>query len=218
MNPMSNDNLIQQLIEDGVLKLPAIIDAFRVVDRAKFVPTELHDHVYANIPLPIGYGQTISQPLTVAIMLELLQPQAKEHCLDVGAGSGWVTALLATLVGPRGRVTAVERLRPLTALAERNLKPLNLPQATVRSGDASHGWADGAPYDVIHVAAATATLPGELKQQLTVGGRLVIPVGQDVQDLALITKISDTTFTERRYPGFQFVPLISEQPKPNESR
>lgn len=209
---MTNDGLITRLIDEGVLKTPRVIDAFRAVDRAKFVPRELPDHVYANIPLPIGYGQTISQPLTVAIMLELLQPQAKEHCLDVGAGSGWVTALLATLVGPRGRVTAVERLRPLAALAERNLQPLKLPNITVHSGDASHGWADGAPYDVIHVAAATASLPGELKQQLAVGGRLVIPVGQDVQDLALITKISDTAFTERRYPGFQFVPLIADQP------
>lgn len=199
--------MVEQLRANGVLRSPRLCDAFAQIDRQQFVPREQHEHAYDDLPLPIGHGQTISQPWTVAFMLELLQPRERDHCLDVGCGSGWVAALLSVLVGPRGHVTAVERVPQLATVAQQRLTAQ--PAVTVVTGDASHGWSDGAPYDIIHVAAAAPELPTGLKDQLANGGRLIIPLGQYDQELALITKISDNTYTEHRYPGFQFVPLIT---------
>lgn len=208
---MTNNNLVDQLVADGYLRTPRLIEAFRQVDRADFVPVEIRDQAYANIPLPTMAGQTISQPLTVAIMLEELQPRVKEYCLDVGAGSGWVAALLGQLVGPRGKVIAVERISHLVDLAKKNLAQDGVKNVELIRGDASHGWPEGAPFDIIHVAAATDKVPAEFISQLAVGGRLIIPIGEFVQDLAVITKIKDNRTTERRLPGFQFVPLINKK-------
>lgn len=205
---MTNDDLIQSFITAGVLRTSRIIDAFRRVDRKYFVPASVIDEAYANIPLPLAEGQTISQPLTVAVMLELLQPQPKDHCLDIGAGSGWTAALLGEVVGPRGRVTAIERLPRLVAQAKHNLAHFQQPQVKLMVGDASGGWPANAPYDIIHVAAAIDALPATLKEQLADHGRLIAPIGVGVQDLAFIRKISDNSYTEQRYPSFQFVPLI----------
>lgn len=221
----THDELTQSLIDDGYLRTPAVIDAWRAVDRAAFMPAVVRDRAYDNVPQPIGHRQTISQPLTVAVMLELLKPQPGERCLDVGAGSGWVSALLGQLVGPRGSVIGVERIPFLARRAEENVRPFNLPQVRIVVGDASAGWPppsaeprsgrwpDGAPYDIIHVAAAAAEIPPAMKEQLAVGGRLLIPVGTYMQDLVLITRTGESSFTERRLPGFQFVPLVSDQPE-----
>jgi protein-L-isoaspartate(D-aspartate) O-methyltransferase len=203
------EDLVSELQREGVLKTPRIVQAFQAIDRAAFVPKHFQRQAYDNIPLPIGYGQTISQPYTVALMLEFLQPKEREHALDIGAGSGWVTALLATLVGSRGSVVGVERIPPLADRAQSTLLKFRFPQATVVRGDASRGWALTAPYDLIHVAAAAPAIPLELRQQLAAGGRIIIPVGEPIQDLALITKTGDNSFTEQRLSGFQFVPLIS---------
>lgn len=201
--------MIDELKSLGVLRTPRIVAAFQKIDRKVFVPSDLKYRAYENIPLPIGHGQTISQPLTVAIMLEALQPKAGDRVLDVGAGSGWVSALLGDLVGPNGRVMGIERIPMLAAQAQKNLAAFTLPQVRVMAGDASRGWPRSAPYDLIHVAAAAPDIPKELLHQLVPGGRLIIPVGEPVQDLALITKKEDNTFSEHRIPGFQFVPLIS---------
>lgn len=209
---MTNDELIQSLVDLGALRTPKIIDAFRQVDRQRFVPPTEMARAYDDIPLPLGYGATISQPYTVAIMIELLQPQPGERCLDVGAGSGWTAALLATLVGIEGSVIAIERLPQLQPMATAGLQYFALPQLSYRIGDASQGFVAAAPYDVIHVAAATARIPAALPAQLALGGRCVLPVGTNVQDLVLLTKMSDNTTTERRIPGFQFVPLIPQSP------
>src|SRR3989344_867492 len=107
------EGLIQELLSGGYLKTPRIIDAFRLIDRADFVLPEYKDEACGNYPLPIGEGQTISQPLTVAFMLELLNPQPGEKILDIGAGSGWQTALLAEIVGPKGQIVAIERIPKL---------------------------------------------------------------------------------------------------------
>jgi len=208
------EDLISALTQQGILRSPKIISAFKAVPRWKFVTDGLIDHAADDIPLPIGYGQTISQPLTVAIMLEALQPKTGEQCLDVGAGSGWVSALLSTLVGPTGKVLGFERIPQLTRVAQNRLRIEALTNVTIESGDASHGWSADAPYDIIHVAAAARSVPAEMKEQLVIGGRLIIPVGEPVQDLALITKIEDNKFSDRRIPGFQFVPLINNQTDP----
>ena len=122
---MEYENLIDSLIKDGYLKTPEIIEAFKAIDRANFVSNELKGDAYLNVPLSIGFGQTISQPLTVAFMLELLQPKKGEKILDVGAGSGWTIALLAFIVGDPpaggGKIIGVERIPELKEMAEKNI-------------------------------------------------------------------------------------------------
>ncbi|MBI5037145.1 MAG: protein-L-isoaspartate(D-aspartate) O-methyltransferase [Candidatus Kerfeldbacteria bacterium] len=204
--------LISELIEDGHLKTKRIIDAFRKIHRAGFIPEEYRDYATANHPVPIGYNQTISQPLTVAIMLELLQPLPGHHILDIGAGSGWQTALLAEIVGPEGHVFAIERIPALKRTAEKNIAAYNFKNVTLLVGDGTRGYRQGAPYQGIIVAAAAEIgIPDILLEQLAVGGKLVIPVGKHDQDMVLKKKISEHDYTEERIPGFQFVPLVPRQ-------
>ena len=113
------DNLVKELITNGALKTPRIIEAFRAIDRKDFVPEELQDEAYGNYPLQIGYGQTISQPNTVAFMLELLAPELGNKIIDVGSGSGWQTALLAHIVGPKGKIFGIELVPELKKMGER---------------------------------------------------------------------------------------------------
>lgn len=207
------ERLLRELMEQGILRTPRIIEAFRAVPRESFLPEELVLEAEVNAPLPIGDGQTISQPLTVAIMLELLAPQPGDKVLDVGAGSGWTAALIGMIVGPGGRVFAIERLTALKTFAEQNLKKFHLPQVTLRLGDGSRGLPAEAPFQAIHVAAAAAhSIPPALPQQLAIHGRLVIPVGALSQDLIRLTRRGRDEFQEDRYPGFQFVPLIESNP------
>ncbi len=201
--------LISELMKEGYLKTPNIIDAFRSIQREDFTPESELDRAGENFPLPIGYGQTISQPLTVALMLELLQPKPGEQALDIGAGSGWTVALLAHLVGKKGKVVAMERIPQLKRFAEQNLKKYHLPNVTLLQGDGSLGAPAYAPFHVIHVAAAPKEgIPKALKEQLAVGGRLVIPVGEGVQTIILLTKKGPNDFVEERFEGFSFVPMI----------
>lgn len=207
------ERLIQQLIDEGHLRTPAIIEAFRAVPRSSFLDVRQQDEAARNIPLPIGYGQTISQPLTVAFMLELVQPQPGERVLDVGAGSGWTAALLAYLVGERGRVVAIERIPQLRQAAREHLAAFRFSNIELLSGDGSYGAPSFAPFDCIHVAAAAKAVPPALRNQLARHGRLVIPIGDVTHTLYLITREANGKFSEHQYPGFAFVPLI-EGPLP----
>lgn len=200
--------LIQELIADGYLKTPRIIEAFRQVRRRDFLPDDLKGDEAVNAPLPIGYGQTISQPLTVAIMLELLQPREGDNVLDIGAGSGWTAALFSYLVGPKGKVIAMERVPQLAEKLKGKREKLKMENVTIIEGDGSRGYPKEAPFAIIHVAAAAEEFPEVLKDQLGEGGRLVVPVGRGLQDLVLVRRTGPKTFTEERVPGFQFVPLI----------
>jgi len=203
------ESLIQKLISEGYLKTPRIIEAFRQVNRRDFMLDEFKDDYLEDIPISISYGQTISQPLTVAFMLELLQPKEGDKVLDVGSGSAWTSALLAYIVGEKGRVYAVERIPQLKTFGEDNLKKYGFANVEVFCGDGSRGLAEFAPFDCIQVAAAAQKkIPQPLKDQLQIGGRLVIPVGEGVQDMILLTKKTKDDFEEKRFPGFQFVPLI----------
>lgn len=202
------DSLIKDLIYQGYLKTDRIIDAFSKIRRIDFVPKDLESAALANIPLPIGQGQTISQPLTVAFMLEELQPMPGNKILDVGSGSGWTTALLAHIVGKKGKVIGMERIKELCNFGINNVSKYHLIEGgrvKIICADGTKGYVNEAPYDRILVSAAAREIPKELKKQLKVGGRIVIPIESSVW---LVEKNSDKDFREKEYPGFAFVPLV----------
>lgn len=203
--------LIQQLIDGGYLKTKRIIEAFQKINRKDFIPEGLESKAEANYPLSIGFGQTISQPLTVAFMLELLQPKPGDKILDIGSGSGWTTALLSEIIGEKGKVFAIEIISELKDFGEQNAAKYNFVasgRAKFACGDGSKGLKEEAPFDKIHVAAAAARIPKALLKQLNIGGRLIIPVGVGSQDMILIERTGKDKYKEKRFPGFVFVPLI----------
>lgn len=209
------ENLINSLVADSYLKTPEIIRAFKNADRGDFVLEGDKDNAYANAPLSIGFGQTISQPLTVAFMMELLRPKHGDKILEVGSGSGWQTAILANCVDhpeaeTHGRIIAMERLPELKELCEKNLSKYNFiknKSVAVILGDASKGYKNEAPYDkIISAAAVSGEIPVAWKKQLKIGGRIVTPAGQSI---LVIEKISKTKYTKQEHFGFSFVPLIT---------
>jgi protein-L-isoaspartate(D-aspartate) O-methyltransferase len=197
-----------QLAERGIRDV-RVLDAMRKVPRHEFVPEGLRQEAYEDHPLPIGEGQTISQPYIVAAMLEHLAVQASDHAgdrvLEVGTGSGYVTALLSLLCA---EVYSVERHRQLAALAESTLHRLGYRNVKIRVGDGSQGWPEYSPFDAILVSAATAEMPPALFAQLREGGRMVLPIGPaSSQELQLIRKVGgepEVEFLE----GCRFVPLV----------
>jgi len=202
-------NLIKELIEEGYLRTKSIIEAFQKIDRIDFVLEEYKNEAYGNYPLPIGFGQTISQPLTVAFMLELLEPKPGEKILDVGAGSGWQTSLLAYLAGEQGRVIAIEIIPELKKFAETNIDKYNfikIGRVELILGDGSKGYQKETPFDKIIAAAAALSIPPAWKEQLKIGGVIVAPVGQNI---VVLKKLNQNEFSQKQYFGFNFVPLVS---------
>jgi protein-L-isoaspartate(D-aspartate) O-methyltransferase len=184
--------------------MDAIEDAFAKVDRANFVPDHLNNQVFIDAPLPIGFGQTISQPTTVKMMLEWLEPQPGDKVLDVGSGSGWTAALLAHLVGPKGNVYALELIPELVEFGRQNAQRAGVANAKFFQAGKNFGQPKYAPYDGILVSAAARKVPQELIDQLADGGKMVIPVNNDILE---IEKDNGQTST-KKHPGFVFVPLI----------
>jgi protein-L-isoaspartate(D-aspartate) O-methyltransferase len=205
------NSLINNLIKEGYLKTDLIIDAFSEIGRVEFMPKDLEKEALADMAFPIGYGQTISQPKTVAIMFELLDPQRGNNILDVGSGSGWTTALFCYIVGRHGRVTALERIEGLMEWGKKNVAKYNYLKneekgvAEFYSVDGYQGFLKNAPYDRILVSASCNTVPEELKKQLKVGGKMVLPIKDS---LVYLEKKSENDFYEEKYPGFSFVPMI----------
>jgi protein-L-isoaspartate(D-aspartate) O-methyltransferase len=202
--------LVDELISEGYLKTDRIVDAFQKIDRAQFLPEDLRSQAETNIPLPIGYSQTISQPLTVAFMLELLDPKPAQVIMDVGSGSGWTTALLSRIVGEQGKIIAIERIPELCETGRKNADKFHFVKENIAEfycQDGTRGFLRHAPYDRILVSAMAKEVPEELKEQLKIGGKMVIPVGNS---LWLIEKKSTKSFDEEEFPGFSFVPLISK--------
>ncbi len=212
------ENLINSLINDGYLKTAEIIEAFKNIDRADFVLEEYKNDAYVNAPLPIGFGQTISQPLTVAFMIELLQPKAGEKILEIGAGSGWQTAILAHITSRQPQnnlnIVAIERITELKEMAEKNVVKYNFVEKGIVKiivGDGSKGYRKEAPYDkIIAGAAASGEVPAAWLKQLKIGGRIVAPVENSI---IAIDKIEKNKYDRKEYFGFSFVPLIRDTDK-----
>jgi protein-L-isoaspartate(D-aspartate) O-methyltransferase len=195
---------------DGTRRLdPRVVDAMAKVPRERFVPAESAAAAYDNRPLPIGHRQTISQPLIVAAMTQLLHVEAGAHVLEVGTGSGYQTAVLAELAGA---VSTIEIVPPLAAGARAILGELGYDNIAFRCGDGAAGWPERAPFDGIIVTAAAPEIPQALVDQLKPGGRLVIPVGPDPcgQDLLLVEKDAKDRVRERRLFSVAFVPLTGD--------
>ena len=189
---------------------PAVRRAMETVPRERFVPAELASSAYDNRPLPIGHGQTISQPFIVALMTELLDPQPGDVMLEVGTGSGYQAAVLAACVA---KVYSIEIVAPLARQARAALDAAGVRNVETRTGDGYKGWPEAAPFDGIIVTAAPDHVPPALVEQLKPGGRLVIPVGPLAlgQDLMLIRKDADGRTVSRRTIAVRFVPLTRER-------
>lgn len=207
-------SLIQGMKAKGVLTTLEVEEAFMKVDRRFFVPDYLKDQCYGDYPLPIGEAQTISQPSTVAFMLELLSVNKGDRVLDVGAGSCWTTALLASLTGDQGKIIGLERIESLAVYGEKNLEKVNVSNAQVYHANGYYGWEEQAPYDRILVSAATDQVPVALLNQLKNGGRLVIPLSDLWGNMLLITKDEKGNLQRKTHAGFVFVPFIEEDEKP----
>src|SRR3989454_934032 len=185
-----------------------VLAAMARVPREWFLPPHLASSAYEDAPLPIGSGQTISQPLIVALMTEALAPRRRDSVLEIGTGSGYQTAILARLAG---RVYTIERLPDLLVEAEERFRRLGLTNIETRLGDGAAGWAEEAPFDRIIVAAAAPRIPEPLTSQLAPGGRLVIPVGDlSTQELVILERpASGERLVQHQAGGVRFVPLIS---------
>jgi protein-L-isoaspartate(D-aspartate) O-methyltransferase len=190
---------------------PRVRDAMIRVPRERFVPPDLRPHAHDNRPLPIGHGQTISQPLIVAVMTHLLQSRPESRVLEIGTGSGYQTAILAELAA---EVVTVEVVAPLAADAHARLDAMGYRNIELRVGDGAAGWPARAPYDGILVTAAAPAIPPALLDQLKPGGRLVIPLGRDPlsQELVLVEKDATGKDHQRSLFPVAFVPLRSGRP------
>lgn len=220
-------SLPNALIEEGWLKTKRIIEAFERIKRVDFLPQDLKDLAEINEALPIGFGQTISQPLVVAFMLEKLEPKLGDKILDVGSGSGWTTALLAYIVSQSqtsnlksqkhnsklktGKVIAIEIIPELMEFGKKNVAKYNFIEKEIVQficADGSKGYQKEAPFDRILCSASLQTeIPKAWKEQLKIGGKIVTPLASSIW---VLKKKSENEFEKLEYPGFAFVPLIEK--------
>lgn len=199
----TRERLIQRLVDQGITDM-AVLDVIRTTPRHLFLDEAMAHRAYEDTALPIGFQQTLSQPYIVARMTELLLADGpRKRVLEIGAGSGYQTAVLAQLVG---EVYGVERIKPLLDKARQRIRRLKLRNVHLRHADGMQGWDSEGPFDGILSAAAPEQIPEELLRQLSPGGRLVIPVGGDSQQLQLVTR-EEEGFTTKVVEAVRFVPL-----------
>ncbi|MCF6309392.1 MAG: protein-L-isoaspartate O-methyltransferase [Sulfurimonas sp.] len=201
---ISNDDLVNHLLNTGTLRSRNITDAFVHVDKVDFVSDPTVPDVYGDYPLLIAKGQTISQPTTVAMMLEMLSPHKGEKILDIGSGSGWTTALLSFIVGDTGSVIGLERVSSLVEFGSKNLQKYNFKNSKIIQAEDALGIV-GETFDRILVSAAADEFPQELIKQLSIGGKLVVPVQNSIFE---VTKKESGELEAIEHYGFTFVPLI----------
>ena len=202
--------MVETQIAGRGIRDPLLLEAIGSTPREKFVSPGFERLAYEDGPLPIGQGQTISQPYIVALMIEAAGIRPGARVLEVGAGSGYAAAVMSRIAG---QVYAIERHPSLAKEAEQRFQQLGYNNITLRVGDGSRGWPEAGPFDAVLVSAAAPVVPADLKQQLVVGGRLLIPVGaaHGSQRLHGITRTGPTEFEDENLGGVAFVPLISEQ-------
>jgi protein-L-isoaspartate(D-aspartate) O-methyltransferase len=203
--------LIMELRRAGISDA-RVLGAIEKTPREVFVPSAFQDHAYENVALPIGSGQTISQPYIVALMTETLDLSGRETLLEIGTGSGYQAAVLARLAS---RVFTIERHRPLARDAERRFRALQLTNIVAKLGDGTKGWPEQAPFDRIIVSAAAPEIPRALVDQLAPGGIMVLPLGADRGDQRLVrVRCTDTVLETEELASVRFVPLVAGLPRP----
>jgi protein-L-isoaspartate(D-aspartate) O-methyltransferase len=206
---MRANMIVTQLRERGI-KDTAVLQAMNTIPREVFVDTAHKILAYQDSPLPIPAKQTISQPYIVALMISLLDLKPEHRILEVGTGSGYAAAILSQLVNT---VYTVERHQKLVDYAQKCLKTIGCDNVHIHHGDGTQGWPEHAPYDGIIVAAGGPVVPTALRQQLAIGGKLIMPVGKEQrrQDLIRLTRISQDQFREKNFGPVAFVPLIGDE-------
>lgn len=203
----ARQRMVNEQIRARGVRDPLTLEAMGKVPRHRFVPPQLRREAYDDHPLPIGEGQTISQPFIVAYMTEALALSGDERVLEIGTGSGYQAAILAEIAD---EVYTIEIVPSLAMGAERVLAELGYTNVSVRAGDGYRGWPQAAPFDAIIVTAAPDHVPEPLIEELAPGGRLVIPVGRDVQELRVLQKAEDGSIREDRRIPVRFVPMTGE--------
>ncbi|MFB6274173.1 MAG: protein-L-isoaspartate(D-aspartate) O-methyltransferase [Salinibacter sp.] len=202
--------MVEQQIAARGVSTPAVLEAMRSVPRHRFAPDHSPELAYSDRPLPIGHGQTISQPYIVARMTELVHPDSTDRALEIGTGSGYQAAVLSTIVDS---VYTIEIIPELATTAAKRLHRLGYQNVVVRNADGFKGWPAHAPFDIIVVTAAPETIPPPLIDQLANGGRMIVPVGPQggTQQLTLVTK-ENGEVTKRELAPVRFVPFLDEKP------
>lgn len=208
----NREEMIQSLRRRGFLKSSEVVEAFRNVPREKFVPSRVREEAYADHPLSIGEGQTISAPSMIAIMLEVLDAEMGQRILEVGTGSGYNAALLDEIVGSEGKIYTIERLERIARTGRENLRRTGHGEVEVVIGDGTKGYDEGAPWDRILVTACSPQVPDPLIDQLKVGGKVVAPVGSHFmsQTLTVVEKTGSAETEIHEYGTCAFVPLVGE--------
>jgi protein-L-isoaspartate(D-aspartate) O-methyltransferase len=203
-------HIVSEQIEARGVRDPLVLAAMRRVSRELFVPRAVRSEAYSDRPVPIGAGQTISQPYIVAFMIAALALRGGEKVLEIGAGSGYAAAVLSKIAR---EVFTIERIGQLAEMAATNLEKAGCDNVRVRQADGTQGWADEAPFDAILVSAGAPEVPSTLERQLAIGGRMVVPVGKNprVQELIRITRVAEDEFEREAIAAVRFVPLIGQE-------
>ncbi|MBU3964312.1 protein-L-isoaspartate O-methyltransferase [Patescibacteria group bacterium] len=203
-------SLINDLIKQGWLKTPEIIKAFQAINRKDFLGDDYKEMAEVNEALPIGLGQTISQPLVVAFMLEKLEPKSGHKILDIGSGSGWTSALLAHIVGDKGKVIGIEIIPELKEFGERNARKYGFIEQDKLEfiiGDGRKGYPQEAPFDRILCSASAESVPSAWGEQVEINSKIVMPINNSI---CVFTKKANGSFEKQEYQGFVFVPLVKK--------
>jgi len=207
------EKLVERLLTFGYIKTETVKNAILKVPREEFIPPENRKYAYIDQPLPIGEGQTISAPHMVAIICETLTLEPGMKILEIGAGFGYNAAVVAEIIGPEGHLFTTERIESLAKIAEDNLRRTGYDKCvTVLHQDGTNGYSDQAPYDRIYATASAPKVPEPLKEQLRIGGRLLIPVGsiKQFQELVCILRVYEDKFETHKLGGVAFVHMIGE--------
>ncbi|HMN79274.1 MAG TPA: protein-L-isoaspartate(D-aspartate) O-methyltransferase [Burkholderiaceae bacterium] len=207
---LARQRMVARQIERRGVHDPAVLAAMREVPREAFVRQEFEEFAYEDSPLPIGEKQTISQPFVVALMIEAAEVRPGDHALEVGAGSGYAAAVLSRIAA---KVHAIERHASLATEASRRLGALGYDNVELRAGDGTKGWPEAAPFDAIIVSAGGSRVPEALKDQLAIGGRLIMPIGspETGERLVKLTRQSETNYLKENLGEVRFVPLIGAE-------